>query len=150
LLEGIKKSGVKNFQADFLEAKICFFTGDFLQGQKMLSVLTKNHPEFTEARLWEIRCCLMCEDLERAEELLKKEIVINPTDWRGFYLYSLLFQKKGSLDEELVMLKNAEISLEDSAKVYASMAKVWGVLGMQGREESYFKKAMLIGNFDEE
>ncbi len=141
-----KQSGKSSPQIDFLTAKIYFFQNDYEECSKLLDKLLKKNKDFTEARIWKIRCDIISGKYELAEEELEKEISLNMTDWRIFYLYSLLSQKNEKIDEQLIMLNNAEICLQDAAKVFNSAAMTWGLLGMDEKEKFYLQKAKILEN----
>lgn len=141
-----KQSGKTSPQIDFLKAKIYFFQNNYEECSQLLDKILKKNKDFTEARIWKIRCDIVSGKYELAEEELEKEISLNMTDWRIFYLYSLLSQKNEKIDEQLIMLNNAEICLQDAAKVFNSAAMTWGLLGMDEKEKLYLQKAKVLEN----
>jgi tetratricopeptide (TPR) repeat protein len=144
-----KKAGGKQPQIDFLQGKILFFQNQYDLCIQIFNKLIKKHPEFTEARIWLIRTLIVSGQYDEAKTLLDKEIEINMTDWRVFYLYSLLSKDLNQLDEEIVMLKNAETCLEDASKVFAASALTWSILGIEEKEDEYIQKAKIIGNIED-
>ena len=146
LLSMAKKVGKNTAQIDFLSAKIYFFQNNYDKCNKVLTNTIKHNPDFTEARIWKIRCDIVSENYETAREELSKELSRNMTDWRVFYLYSLLAQKTGKIDEQLIMLNNAEMSLQDASKVFSSAAMTWSLLGMEEKEAMYLEKAKILEN----
>lgn len=135
----------KNFyQAYFLEGKILFFTDNMGDAEKLFSSLVSKYPSYTEARIWHIRCLILKEKYERAQKLLNKELSFNTTDWRIYYLYSLLSQKTNNYDQRLAMNRRAETILTDSAKVYLDLALTWYTLGLEDRAVLYLNKARNI------
>lgn len=149
-LKGAAKIDKNNSHVNFLSAKIYFFQQDYDTCKKLLDKVIKNNPEFTEARIWRIRCKIISKDYEGAKKELDNELKWNMTDWRIFYLYSLLSKNLDKLDDQLVMLKNAEFCLQDASKVYASYAMTWNLLGIETKEKEYKQKAQIIGGFNEE
>lgn len=141
-----KQSGKTSPQINFLKAKIYFFQNNYEECSQLLDKILKKNKDFTEARIWKIRCDIVSGKYELAEEELEKEISLNMTDWRIFYLYSLLSQKNEKIDEQLIMLNNAEICLQDAAKVFNSAAMTWGLLGMDEKEKLYLQKAKVLEN----
>lgn len=148
-LKGATEIDRNNSQVNFLIAKINFFQQNYEQCLLLLNKVIKQNPEFTEARIWLIRCEIVNKNYESAKARLDDELKWNMTDWRIFYLYSLLSKEQDKLDEQLVMLKNAELSLQDASKVYASTAMTWSILGIESKEKEYINKAKVIGNFSE-
>lgn len=148
ILKLAKQSGKSTPQIDFLTAKIYFFQNKYDVSSKILDKLIKKNKDFTEARIWKIRCDIALEDYVLAKEELEKEITLNMTDWRIFYLYSLLSQKSKKIDEQLIMLNNAELCLQEAAKVFNSAAMTWGLLGMDEKENFYLQKAKILENQD--
>ena len=148
-LKGAGEIDKKNPQVIFLRAKIYFFQKDYEKCRNVLDTVIKNNPEFTEARIWRIRCEIVNKDYENAMRDLDNELKWNMTDWRVFYLYSLFSKNQEKFDEQLVMLKNAELCLQDASKVYAASATTWGMLGIETKEKGYIKKAQIIGGFGE-
>lgn len=148
-LEGADKADKNNIQVNFLQAKIAFFQEDYELCNNILTKLVKKHPEFTEGRIWKIRTDIVTENFDLAKQELEEEVKINMTDWRVFYLYSLLYKDLNQFDEQLIMLKNAELSLQDASKVYASSAMTWAMLGIESKESEYINKARVIGDIKE-
>lgn len=149
-LSGAAKAKKNDLQINFLLSKILFFQEDYEKCNLILTQLIKKHPDFTEGKIWKIRCDILLENYDLAKKELDDELIINMTDWRVFYLYSLLSKNQEKFDDQLVMLKNAELSLQDAAKVYAASAMTWGMLGMESKEADYILKAKVIGNVEEE
>ena len=106
ILSIAKKAGSTSPQMDFLTAKIYFFQNKYSESSGILEKLQKSNPEFTEARIWKIRCDIVSGNYDLAKEELDRELEINMTDWRVFYLYALLCQKTGKIDEQLIMLNH--------------------------------------------
>ena len=68
----------------------------------------------------------------------------NQTDWRIFYLYSLLEERQGNIDKKIVMLNRAEMVLADSVKVYLELSDIWNMLDLQSRASLYNEKANIL------
>lgn len=132
------------FQASFLEGKVLFFTGDIDKAQNMFKNLFKKYPEFIEAKIWYIRTLIIKGDYVIARDLLEKEMSFNQTDWRIFYLYSLLEERQGNIDKKIVMLNRAEMVLADSVKVYLELSDIWNMLDLQSRASLYNEKANIL------
>jgi tetratricopeptide (TPR) repeat protein len=141
-------------QARFLEGKILFFQNRLDEAQKTFSALTVKYPEYTEARIWTLRCMVlsipgndMPEHEKRVIEArtsLEKELTFNSTDWRVFYLYALLAGKAGDWEKRLSMGRRAETALSDSSKVYLDMAFTWHSLGLEDRAGRSLEKARVV------
>jgi tetratricopeptide (TPR) repeat protein len=138
------KADRRFYQAEFLLGKILFFSGEEAEARKLFSALAKRRPEYTEARLWRIRCLVLGEQYAEAVVLLDKELSLNASDWRVLYLYALLAQKTGDYEKRLSMGRQAETVLSDGAKVYLDMAVTWHALGFKDRAEEYLEKARII------
>jgi len=132
------------YQASFLEGKILFFSEKQPEAEKIFSKLTSKYPEFTEARIWHIRCLILKGDFETAQKMLDKELSFNQTDWRIFNLYSLLAQHKDNYEERIAMNRRAENILSGSARVYIDLAITWHTLGLDDRAKVYLEKAQHV------
>jgi tetratricopeptide (TPR) repeat protein len=132
------------YQASFLEGKILFFSEKQSEAEKIFSGLTSKYPEFTEARIWHIRCLILKGDFEAAQKMLDKELSYNQTDWRIYSLYSLFAQRTNNYEERLTMNRRAETILSGSARVYIDMALVWHTLGLDDRAKTYIEKAQQV------
>lgn len=145
-LEIIKKYDSKFYQATFLEGKILFFQGKLDNALSVFQKITKKNPEHIESRIWHIRTLILLDKLEKAEELLEKELTFNQTDWRIYYLYSLLEDRQGNMDQKILMLNRAEMVLSDSAKVYLELSNIWEILELQEKAHKYSEKANIISD----
>lgn len=134
----------KFYQAEFLEGRILFFTGNEAEAKKTFARLVTRHPEYIEARIWYIRTLILNGEYEKAEGLIEGELSFNTSDWRIYYLYALLAQKQKDYEKRLSMGRHAETALRDSAKVYMDMAAAWQALGLEERVKNYLEKASLI------
>ncbi|GHV39333.1 hypothetical protein AGMMS49546_11210 [Spirochaetia bacterium] len=134
----------KFYQAEFLEARILFFTGKEDGAAKIFAKLASRHREYTEARIWYIRCLILSGEYEKARGLIEGELSFNSSDWRIYYLYSLLAQKTGDYEKRLSMDRHAETVLTDSARVYMDMALTWQALGLEKRAADYLEKARTV------
>jgi tetratricopeptide (TPR) repeat protein len=132
------------YQAEFLLGKTLFFTGEEAGSLEVFSRLVKRRPEYTEARLWRIRCLVLAGRYGEAAELLDRELSFNSSDWRPLYLYALLAQKTGDYEKRLSMGRRAEMTLSDSAKVYLDLAVAWYALELKDRAALYLEKAQTI------
>ena len=135
----------KFYQALFLKAKILFFDNKIEEALRVFSRLAASMPAFTEARLWQIHCQILCQKYDLAEKALEKELSVNHSDWRVYSLYALLGEKTGNYEQRLVMNRRAETILADSAKLYLDLALSWELMGLSARSEEYMKKASCIG-----
>ena len=145
----LKKYDSKFYQADLLSGKIQFFQNDFLNALLTFKKLTKKYPQFIEARIWYIRTLIIAEQFDLAKEILEAELSFNQTDWRIFYLYSLLEEKQGNIDKKIIMLNRAEMALSDSAKVYIELSEIWNLFDIKERSNEYSEKAKIIASSNE-
>ena len=145
----LKKYDSKFYQADLLSGKIQFFQNDFLNALLTFKKLTKKYPQFIEARIWYIRTLIIAEQFDLAKEILEAELSFNQTDWRIFYLYSLLEEKQGNIDKKIIMLNRAEMALSDSAKVYIELREIWNLFDIKERSNEYSEKAKIIASSNE-
>lgn len=131
-------------QAKLLKAKVLIFTKKTGDAEKMLRMLCKRHPAFSEARLWYVRALIMNGQYDKAEALLEKEVALNQTDWRFYYQYALLAQKQNVLDKRLAMCRKAEQALCDSEKLYIETADIWLMLGVRSNALAALDKAHAV------
>jgi tetratricopeptide (TPR) repeat protein len=135
------------YQARLLEGKILFFQDRGEEAAQVFAKLGARHPEYTEARIWNLRCMVLSvtsltkEDTQGA---LDRELSFNPNDWRVLYLYALFAGNTGDYEKRLAMGRRAETALSDSAKVYLDMALTWRSLELEDRAEAYFEKARIV------
>jgi tetratricopeptide (TPR) repeat protein len=138
------------YQARFLEGKILFFLNRFEEAEKNFAGLCAKYPEYTEARLWNLRCMALSlerpggREPEEVREALDRELSFNPSDWRVLYLYALLAGNTGDWEKRLAMGRRAETALGESAKVYLDMALSWHSLGLEDRAEMALEKARIV------
>lgn len=143
-IDMIKKHYNGFYQADFLKGKILFFQNDYEGATKIFKSLCKKHPQYEEARIWYIRTLILSKNYDTARKLLEKELTFNQTDWRVYYLYSVLEEAQENIDKKIIMLNRAEMALTDSAKVYMELADLWSVLDMNDRSADYLLKAKIV------
>ena len=122
------------YQARLLEGKVLFFQNRIPLAAELFAKLAAAYPEYTEARLWNLRCLVIAASpgasayagasggsaekrLEAARDALDRELSFNPTDWRVLYLCVLLAGNTGDWERRLSMGRRAEAALSDSAKV---------------------------------
>ncbi|MBO5137409.1 MAG: hypothetical protein J6B81_02805 [Spirochaetaceae bacterium] len=134
----------KLIQSQLLVAKSLFFMDKEKEALEVCKKLSYEIPEFTEARLWYIRSLIFCDCIEEAISLLQQELALNQSDWRFFYLYSLLAEKKQDYETQLSMLNKAQLALSDGAKVFAQMARIWQELGLEQRASEYLEKETVL------
>ncbi|MDR0731069.1 MAG: tetratricopeptide repeat protein [Treponema sp.] len=143
------------YQARLLEGKVLFFQSRIPDAAKLFARLAARYPEYTEARIWNLRCLVMAasagpesanpaERLEAARDALDRELSFNPTDWRVLYLYALLAGNTGDWEKRLSMGRRAEAALSDSARVYLDMALSWYSLGLEDRAKLFLEKARVV------
>ncbi|MDR0449693.1 MAG: tetratricopeptide repeat protein [Treponema sp.] len=132
------------YQAEFLLGKALYFAGEEAEALAVFSRLAKRRPEYTEARLWRIRCLVLGGRYGEAESLLDRELSFNFSDWRPLYLYALLARKTGDYEKRLSMGRQAETALSDSAKLYLDLALAWQALGLNDRAAGYLEKAKTV------
>jgi tetratricopeptide (TPR) repeat protein len=141
-------------QARFLEGKILFFQNRLEEARKIFTALGVKYPEYTEARIWMLRCLVLSipekdtpaheKRVKEAQAALEKELVFNSTDWRVLYLYALLAGNTGDWEKRLAMGRRAETALSDSSKVYLDMALTWHSLGLEDRAGHSLEKARIV------
>jgi tetratricopeptide (TPR) repeat protein len=134
------------YQAEFLEAKILFLQEKFSESAKICKKLCRKFPEYTDARLFLIRCNIFLGKIEESENALEKETSFNSTDWRVFYLYSLLYGKQNKIDTQLIMLNRAELALFDTKKVYENLASLWDEMGVRDKVVNYKLKSRVLSD----
>jgi tetratricopeptide (TPR) repeat protein len=133
------------YQARLLEGKIFFFQNRLEKATELFAGLCAKHPEYTEARLWNLRCLVLSgKDPREIQEVLDRELSFNPSDWRVLYLYALLAGNNGDWEKRLSMGRRAEQALSDSAKVYLDMALSWHSLGLKDRAVLALEKARIV------
>jgi tetratricopeptide (TPR) repeat protein len=137
------------YQARFLEGKILFFQNRMEEAGVVFAKLTAAYPEYTEARIWNLRCLVLPASISEknqreAQKALNRELSFNPTDWRVLYLASLLAGNTGDWEQRLAMGRRAEAALSDSAKVYLDMALTWHSLGLEDRAGLSLEKARVV------
>jgi tetratricopeptide (TPR) repeat protein len=140
------------YQARLLEGKILFFQNRREEAGKKFAGLCAKYPEYTEARLWNLRCLVLSlegggsgrKKLKEVQTALDRELSYNPSDWRVLYLYALLAGNTGDWEKRLSMGRRAETALSDSAKLYLDMALSWHSLGLEDRAVLSLEKARII------
>lgn len=143
-IDMLQKHNHSFYQAELLKGKIYFFQNDYEKSQKVFKSLTKKYPQFVEARIWFIRNLIFIKDYDTAQSLLEKELSYNQTDWRIYYLYSVLENARKNIDKKIIMLNRAETALTDSAKVYMELSDIWSILDMDDRSADYLIKAKIV------
>jgi tetratricopeptide (TPR) repeat protein len=138
------------YQARLLEGKILFFLNRPEEAEKNFAGLCAKHPEYTEARIWNLRCLVLSlgrpggKNLKEIQGALDRELSFNPSDWRVLYLYALLAGNAGDWEKRLSMGRRAESVLSDSAKLYLDMALSWHSLGLEERAAGALEKARTV------
>jgi tetratricopeptide (TPR) repeat protein len=144
------------YQARLLEGKILFFQNRMTEAREVFAGLCGRYPEYTEARIWNLRCLVLVfsqsvkegspseKSLREARRALDRELSFNPSDWRVLYLYALLAEKAGDWEQKLSMGRRAEAVLSDSAKLYLDLALSWHSLGLEDRAARYIDKARVL------
>lgn len=140
----LKKHDSGFYQADFVKGKILFFQNDYDNALKIFKKLSKKYPQFVDARIWYARTLILTKHYDEAETFLEKELSYNQSDWRIYYLYSVLEEARGHFDKKIIMLNRAELSLTDSSKVYMELSQIWDILDMNDRSSDYFFKAKIV------
>ena len=134
-------------QGKLLLAKSYFFLDENSKALKCLEKIIKDNPEFTDARIWNIRILIFSENFQQAKKYLENELRINQTDWRVYYLYSLLAKAEGDFETQISMLEKAEIALIDGAKVFGEISEIWQGLGLEERaNENLNKQKIILGS----
>jgi tetratricopeptide (TPR) repeat protein len=132
------------FQAEFLLGKVLFFQGDEEAALETFASLHKKLPQYTEARLWHIRCRILTGQYDEAQKLLDQEIAFNPGDWRVYYHCAQIANIGGDTERHIGELKTAALYLEDGGRVYVDLAKVWYALGLEDRARTYVERAAAL------
>ncbi|MDR1893341.1 MAG: tetratricopeptide repeat protein [Spirochaetales bacterium] len=131
-------------QAAFLRGKALFFSDRLGEAQKEFERLASRRPQYTEARIWNIRCLILLGSYDEARRLLEAEIAFNSEDWQTYYLYALLSEKTDDYEQRLYMNRRAEAALTAAAKVFLDQALIFSVLGLPGRTAEYLEKAKTL------
>jgi len=134
----------KFYQAGLLYGKILFFQDKLREAQVVFSKLVKQIPEFTEARIWNIRALILLKEFDKAERLLNKEIPINTSDWRVYYQYALLEALRGNIENRISVLNTGGKYLEESGRLYIELAKIWYSLKMKDKAFEYLRRASVV------
>lgn len=143
-LKQAKKQDSSLYQAQYLEGKILFFQNKYEDAAKIFEKLVKKYPQYTDSRLFLIRCNIFLGNLSEAEKKLNQELSFNSTDWRIFYLYSVLYGKQNQLDKQLMMLNRTELAIKDTKKVYDNLAFLWDELGVRDKAVNYKVKSNIL------
>ncbi|GHV92069.1 hypothetical protein AGMMS50268_25720 [Spirochaetia bacterium] len=143
-LAQVLKIDKKFYQADFLLGKVLFFQDDEEGALKIFSRLEKRMPQYTESRIWKIRCLILLGQYDDAEKCLDYELSINPGDWRVYFQYALLTAATGNMEKRLSMLRSAENYLGETSRVYIELSKIWYSLEMRDRAQTYLQKAAML------
>lgn len=143
-LKQAKKQDSSLYQAQYLEGKILFFQNKYEDAAKIFKKLVKKYPQYTDSRLFLIRCNIFLGNLSEAEKKLNQELSFNSTDWRIFYLYSMLYGKQNQLDKQLMMLNRTELAIKDTKKVYDNLAFLWDELGVRDKAVNYKVKSNIL------
>ena len=86
------------------------------------------------------------ENFSEAKKELQEQILQNSTDWRVYYLFSLLYKKQKLLDKQLEMLKKTESCLQKSQIVYDEFSCVWEELDLIEKSINYRIKKNILTN----
>ena len=143
-LKQAKKQDSSLYQAQYLEGKILFFQNKYEDAAKIFEKLVKKYPQYTDSRLFLIRCNIFLGNLSEAEKKLNQELSFNSTDWRIFYLYSMLYGKQNQLDKQLMMLNRTELAIKDTKKVYDNLAFLWDELVVRDKAVNYKVKSNIL------
>lgn len=143
-LKQAKKQNSSLYQVQYLEGKILFFQNKYEDAAKIFEKLVKKYPQYTDSRLFLIRCNIFLGNLSEAEKNLNQELSFNSTDWRIFYLYSMLYGKQNQLDKQLMMLNRTELAIKDTKKVYDNLAFLWDELGVRDKAVNYKVKSNIL------
>lgn len=144
ILDELLKNDSDFYPALFLKGKLLFFTSETEEALKIFNKLKKKYPEYTEARLWAVRCLINEENYIEAKKVLDRELSFNSTDWRFYYQYALVSERMGNYEERIFMLKRAEQHANESGKVYLDLAKLWYALEMNERSKGSLEKASVL------
>ncbi|MBR5866637.1 MAG: hypothetical protein IKZ04_01885 [Spirochaetaceae bacterium] len=140
----------RNFEAELLKAKAYFFTGENQKALDLINRLEKKYPSFQDAILWHIRILILSGKNDEAKKILDSQIRLNGSDWRIYYLYSLLAEKTENYELQLEMLHRSEILINDGSKVYSELARIWDSIGVKNRALENLVKAEILTNINGE
>jgi tetratricopeptide (TPR) repeat protein len=132
------------FQAELLLGKVLFFQDQEEAALVIFETLHKKLPQYTEARLWHIRCLILTGQYEDAQKLLDEETAFNPGDWRVYYHCAQIASFTGDTEKHIAELKSAAAFLEDGGRVYVDLAKVWYALGLEDRARTYVERSVAL------
>ncbi|HHU37621.1 MAG TPA: tetratricopeptide repeat protein [Treponema sp.] len=143
-VEQICELDPKFLPSRFLLGKLRYFHGDTETALELFYKLVKDCPEYTEARLWRIRCLISLGEYDKAERILLEELAINSSDWRFYYQYAQLAEALNNFETQIGMLARAEAYLEESARVYLDQAGIWYGLDLENRSNMSLEKASVV------
>lgn len=141
--KAIKKDKVF-FEAKLLEAKNLFFTARYEESKKIFKALLKKYPNYTDAKLYQVRTLIALKEYKEAENLLKAEMKFNSTDYRFYYLYSVLYSNTDQQDKRLFMCRKAEQMLDEAKLLQLELCELYMVLGLYKKADECLKKAEVL------
>ena len=135
----------KNFyQAEFLLGKINFFQDNLINSKNIFYKLQRKYPEYIESKIWYIMTLILLKEYNQAQIVLDKSLSFNQTDWRIYYLYSLLETYRENYDKKIAYLKQAEECLRDSTKVYNELSQIYNFFELDNISSDYKLKEKTI------
>lgn len=132
------------YQAEFLKAKILFFTKDYQTAELIFRKLTKKKKENFDFKLWFLRCLIFNEKFEEADLYLNKLIQANTEDWRLYYYKAQIAKHKNDFEKYFSNLNTADNFLKDSSAVYIDLGVIWNEFGMSEKSSLYYSKAQIL------
>lgn len=146
LMQVNKAIGEKSdfYQAEFLKAKILFFTKDYQGAETIFKRLTKQKSENYDFKLWLLRCLIFNEKFEEADLYLTKLIQSNTEDWRLYYYKAQIAKHENNFEKYFSNLNTADSFLKDSSAVYLDLGLIWHEFGMPEKSSLYYSKAQIL------
>jgi Putative lipoprotein len=132
------------YPSSLLKGKALYLEGDVKKAEEIFLKLAKKYPAYTEARLWLLRCYINENKLDEASKLLDTELSFNQTDWRFYYQYAIVAERRGNYEERISMLQRAEQHANESGKVFLDLARVWYALDLRDRAMLCLDKADML------
>lgn len=146
LMQVNKAIGEKSdfYQAQFLKAKILFFSKDFQNAENIFLKLTKEKQDNFDCKYWLLRCYLFQNKLDDAIIYINKLILSNTEDWRLYYYKAQIAKQQNNFEEYFSNLNTAEKFLKDSQVVYLDLGLIWHEFGLSERSSAYYSKAEIL------
>ena len=131
-LRGMRGHLRKSAGLAILEGKILYFQKDFKGAKKALSRVV-DRDRGTGADIWYARALTALGENREAEKFLGACLERDPGDWRILYQSSVLAANMGEPERRLDFLNKSSLALEESARAYLDLARIWRSLGEDDR-----------------